>query len=145
MPKYVEYIKVGTDESWQVRDPDAHTSISTINENIEAIQDKIDEFEGHTHPYLPTAGGTLSGDITRSATTGMPTIKTERTDTGISSSLAVDSAGVLHGLRTWDNWMLYASWTHMYLGNKPFCLYSSHYGTDLPAAGTAGRIFFKKV
>ena len=145
MAKYVEYMKVGTDEAWQVRDPDAQTSITEINETLDDIQGKMDKLENHTHPYLPTAGGTLTGDVSRAATAGMPTIKAERTDTGMHTSLAVDSGGSLHGLRTWDNWMLYGSWTHIFLGNKPFCLNSSHYGTDLPAAGTAGRIFFKKV
>lgn len=92
----------------------------------------------HTHSYLPLAGGTLTGNLTIQKDNN-PWMRLQQGDTsayvqaftsgssvrlamgfGGTKSLAVDSDGCL-------------------------LLTGAMYGTTLPSAGKAGRIFFKKV
>lgn len=127
MPKYVEYIKVGTDESWQVRDPDAHTQISTLTETVENHGTRISNTESslankqNSLGYTPVrqGGGANQGSNTVYIGWG--------TDNALRAQVDNTDLGPFM------------------LKNAPWYLSSNQYGTELPAAGTAGRIFFKKV
>lgn len=75
MANYVENIRIGSGESWPVRDAEAQQSIEallgTIKELTTQLTTATEELETlkttvptHEHAYLPLAGGTLTGPLT---------------------------------------------------------------------------------
>lgn len=84
MANYVEYIKVGTGESWPVRDVEAQQSIVNINttidqhtadvenltssmtsveEDIVALTTEVQSASEKANAALPKTGGTLTGPL----------------------------------------------------------------------------------
>lgn len=82
MANYVEYIKVGTGESWQVRDPDAQSSIARLGESVEDLNWRVTEMSEEIGESIDSidsrmfenTGGTMSGDVNMNgnAITGLP-------------------------------------------------------------------------
>lgn len=155
MAKYVEKIKVGSDEAWQIRDPEAHskttdlatratnletratnleTKTNTLSSNVSSLQTgkmakKPDfiEFSGTAGSY-PNGGvidfhynGDQSADYTSRIIEGSSGQLTMQAINGLSISGPV------------------TTYKYFKLAN------TEGYGPDLPPAGNAGRIFFKKV
>ena len=65
----------------------------------------------HTHSYLPLSGGTLSGDLTISRTTGDSKFHARRTDTNTGVWVGVGGNGVDHGLFSTrhNKWIVHAN------------------------------------
>jgi hypothetical protein len=84
MAKYVEYIKVGSGESWPVRDAEAQESILVLNNNVDTLNTDVEglrttasELESDVklaasdagaakelaNQALPKTGGTMTGPL----------------------------------------------------------------------------------
>ena len=75
---------------------------------------------GHTHNYLPLSGGSLTGQVFMSQSSGDTYYYTRRSDTGTGVKFGVGSGGVNHGVysEVLDKWMLYADASNVYLNGN---------------------------
>lgn len=67
---YVESIKVGSGETWPVRDVEAHNAISTLEATVDAAQVAADNAQttadtakNTANAAMPKAGGTFTGNV----------------------------------------------------------------------------------
>jgi hypothetical protein len=67
--------------------------------------------------YLPLTGGTISGDITYSRSTGNTYFRAKRTDTETEVSFGIGSGGTNHGVfsQKLNKWIVYGDDTSVYL------------------------------
>lgn len=116
MANYVEYIKVGSNESWPVRDKETEGRVSALENSSETVKQSVTE---------------LSGKVT-TAEENVLALQSNVEDLSERVNTIEDkpeclplTGGTLTGM---------------------LCLTEGvHYGDELPAPGNIGRIFFKKV
>ena len=93
---------------------------------------------------LPKTGGTITGNLGVSKST--ETVARLSAENSLrKGSLEVSAIGNfgLYDL-TNSSWVIKSDVNQNVIFSNPIVLESSHFGTKLPAAGTSGRIFFKK-
>lgn len=112
MANYVEYIKVGSGESWPVRDADAHAQLGTVTTKLDTVDQSLTDLsESVTEmsstmdsTVLKTTGGTMTGDIAMSGMKvtglGAPTEDTDATtkayvDSKFAAATPTSSKGVI--------------------------------------------------
>lgn len=133
MSKYVEYIKVGTDEAWQVRDPDAHVCIDNLNTTVDGLS------------TTTTDQGTRLTNVESSITN---LSSTKQNNLGFTPVKQGYSGNIITLGWNGEYMQCMVDTTDMgalIIQNRPWRGSSQVYGTSLPAAGNVGRIFFKKV
>ena len=76
--------------------------------------------DGHTHSYLPLSGGSLTGQVYMSQSSGDTYYYARRSDSGTGVKFGVGSGGVNHGVysEVLDKWMVYADASNVYLNGN---------------------------
>ncbi len=139
MAKYVEHIKVGTDESWQIRDPEAHTKISTLETTVT--------------DHITATGSTLDNHTTRIAA-AETALGNKQNNLGFTPVRQGGGTGQSYNAVSigWNTaYLLKAQVDNVDMGsfmltNTPWVLSGSQYGASFPTGSLfVGRLFFKKV
>ena len=113
---YVESIKVGSNESWPIRDKDTSGRVDVLEIAVETMEAAVNEMDGK----VTTA---------QEAVLGMTTTVDDMNERVSSMEAAPECLPLTGGTLT-----------------GMLCLTEGeHYSNELPAPGNIGRIFFKKV
>ena len=113
---YVEFIKVGSNESWPVKDKETSGRVDVIEAAVETMESAVNEMDGK----VATAQESVLGMRTT----------VEDMNERVSAMEAEPECLPLTG----------GTLTGMLILTE-----GVHYGDELPDAGNIGRIFFKKV
>lgn len=98
------------------------TKVATANITFDAIGNVTNFTITRTNSTeaLPISGGTLTGNITLSKSSGDVSYYAKRSDTGTQVWMGIGSGGVNHGLYSskLNKWMVYADATNVYLNGN---------------------------
>jgi len=164
MANYVEYIKVGSGESWPVRDADAQSRLAVLEgssgvtgalESSPArYSSSSDSDESNFETWLDTRLDEMSDATAISiAFSVYPKVSGQESfgflykhNASYAELIAMNHGGQLfHKYKSAGTWQATRNWSEAIFATGDMILSSRQYGTALPTAGTPGRIFFKKV
>lgn len=116
MANYVEYIKVGSGESWPVRDKDTEGRVTVLEASMTGIEQSVSEMEGKV---------TTAEENVLNMQTSVDDLNERVSSMEDGQEYLPLTGGTLTGM---------------------LCLTENvHYGVTLPTPGNIGRVFFKKV
>lgn len=116
MANYVEYIKVGSNESWPIRDKDADGRITVLESTAETLSQNVSDMEGKV---------TTAEENVLAMQTSVEDLGERVSNVEAKPECLPLAGGTLTGMLVLTEGV--------------------HYGDELPTAGNIGRIFFKKV